>query len=62
LRLDLGYNFRGDERLSVITTQIQPDGGGGYTTTNNLVELGPPVLFGGSESRFQLHISIGQAF
>jgi len=62
LRLDLGYNFRGDERLSVITTQIQPDGSGGYTTTNNLVELGPPVLFGGSESRFQLHISIGQAF
>jgi outer membrane protein assembly factor BamA len=62
LRLDLGYNFRGDQRLSVITTQIQPDGVGGYTTTNNLVELGPPVLFGGSESRFQLHISIGQAF
>jgi outer membrane protein assembly factor BamA len=62
LRLDLGYNFRGDERLSVITTQIQPDGSGGYTTTNNLVELEPPVSFGGSESRFQLHISIGQAF
>jgi outer membrane protein assembly factor BamA len=61
LRLDLGYNFRGDERLSVITTRIEPTGSG-YTTTDDLAVLEPRVLFGGSESRFQLHISIGQAF
>jgi outer membrane protein assembly factor BamA len=62
LRLDVGYNFRGDERLSVITRRIEPNGSGGYATTDDLVLLQQPVLYRGSESRFQLHISIGQAF
>jgi outer membrane protein assembly factor BamA len=62
LRLDVGYNFRGDERLSVITRRIEPNGSGGYTTTDDLALLQQPVLYRGSESRFQLHISIGQAF
>jgi outer membrane translocation and assembly module TamA len=62
LRLDVGYNFRGDERLAVITRRIEPNGTGGYTTTDDLAVLEPRVLFDGSESRFQLHISIGQAF
>ena len=57
LRLDLGYNFRDDEALSVITRSIEADG----TPGDDLVPL-PAVLYRGSESRFQLHISIGQAF
>ncbi len=60
LRLDLGYNFRGGEPLSVITQRIEA--GAPYVETGDLVVLGPRVLSGGSESRFQLHISIGQAF
>ena len=64
LRVDLGYNFRGDEPLSVITQRIEADAGApnGYRATGDLVVLGPRVLSGGSESRLQLHISIGQAF
>ena len=43
-----------------------PDGMGGatevsYVRTSELAIL-PPVLFGDTESRFQLHLSIGQAF
>jgi outer membrane protein insertion porin family/translocation and assembly module TamA len=64
LRVDLGYNFRGDEPLSVITQRIETDAAAanGYRATGDLVVLGPRVLSGGSESRLQLHISIGQAF
>ncbi|MGE0158836.1 MAG: outer membrane protein assembly factor [Gemmatimonadales bacterium] len=64
LRLDLGYNFRGDESLSVILPAIEPDPDPnvGYRTTGDLAQLEQPVLYRGSESRFQLHISIGQAF
>jgi outer membrane protein assembly factor BamA len=63
LRLDLGYNFRGDEPLSVVTQRIEAAGAPpGYVATGDLVVLGPRVLSGGSESRLQLHISIGQAF
>ena len=62
LRVDLGYNFRGDESLSVITRRIEADPNGGYRATDDLAVLSQPVLFEGSESRLQLHISIGQAF
>jgi outer membrane protein insertion porin family/translocation and assembly module TamA len=63
LRLDLGYNFRGEEPLGVITRRIEADASPeGYRVTNDLVPLEPRVLSGGSESRLQLHISIGQAF
>ena len=63
LRVDLGYNFRGDERLSVVTSRIESDPAApGYRTTRDLAILGPPVLSRETESRFQLHISIGQAF
>jgi outer membrane protein insertion porin family/translocation and assembly module TamA len=79
IRVDLGYSFRGDERLSVVTRQIAPYGGDcsvtdspcllvpgdamriPYVETGELAVL-PSVLFGESESRFQLHLSIGQAF
>ena len=64
LRVDLGYNFRGDEQLSVVTSRIEPDPVAqfGYRTTGDLAILGPRVLSRETESRFQLHISIGQAF
>jgi outer membrane translocation and assembly module TamA len=63
LRLDLGYNFRGDERLSVVTDGLEPDPiSGGYRTTGDLAVLNQGVLYSASESRLQLHISIGQAF
>jgi hypothetical protein len=78
IRLDLGYNFGRTERLSVLTTQIAPWNGDpdtagdrlvldgpttiDYVRTNELAVLGPRVLYGETESRWQLHISIGQAF
>jgi len=78
IRVDLGYSFRGSERLSVVTEQIVPFGGTcvlevqndclvvgnmeiPYALTGELAAL-PDVLFGANESRFQLHLSIGQAF
>jgi hypothetical protein len=62
LRVDLGYNFRGGESLLVIAPRVEADPGGGYRTTDDLAVLNQRVLYEGSESRFQLHISIGQAF
>ncbi|MBM4183833.1 MAG: hypothetical protein FJ207_06345 [Gemmatimonadetes bacterium] len=64
LRVDLGYNFQADERLPVVTTGFVADASaaGGYRATDDLVILDSPVSFRSSESRFQLHISIGQAF
>ena len=63
LRVDLGYNFQGDERLAVVTNRIEADAVAPfYRATDDLAVLDNGVLFQGSESRFQLHISIGQAF
>jgi outer membrane protein insertion porin family/translocation and assembly module TamA len=62
VRLDLGYNFRGEERLSVVTAGLEPAPNGGYRTTGDLAVLNQQVLYSASESRLQLHISIGQAF
>jgi outer membrane protein insertion porin family/translocation and assembly module TamA len=62
LRVDVGYNFRGDESLAVIIPRIEADPGGVYRTTGDLAVLDQRVLYQGSESRWQLHISIGQAF
>jgi outer membrane protein insertion porin family/translocation and assembly module TamA len=78
IRVDLGYNFGRTEQLSVVTTQIAPWNGDpdtagdrlvlddpttiDYVRTNELAVLGPRVLYGETESRWQLHISIGQAF
>jgi len=81
IRVDVGYNFRRSERLTVATQQIEeytgdcmdpgadclrvPSGGTEivipYVQTGDLAVL-PPILFGDTESRFQLHLSIGQAF
>jgi outer membrane protein insertion porin family/translocation and assembly module TamA len=64
IRVDLGYSFRGSEGLSVLTTRVEPDPDDpvGFIGTGELTVLDPRVDFSESESRFQLHISIGQAF
>lgn len=74
IRVDLAYRPRGEQDLSVITPQLRPcappveeclvvDGTErDWARTNQLVLLGIPVQFLEGESRFQLHVSIGQAF
>ncbi len=64
IRVDLGYSFRGREALEVYTGAIveDPSFPGGFKPDGTLVRLVPPVDFSEKESRFQLHISIGQAF
>ena len=76
VRLDLAYRFRGAEYLPVVTEQILPldvarelgdqlvvDGKlVPWVSTGELVQLASPVLFGGADRGFQLHVSIGQAF
>jgi len=61
LRVDIGYNYQADEDLDVVTNGYAPDGSGGYVETRGLAFL-PPVSFLSTESRWQLHLSIGQAF
>jgi len=77
IRVDLGYSFRGSERLSVLTEQIAAFGGScdalpdgclivdrteiSYVTTGELAVL-PAIDFDENERGFQLHLSIGQAF
>ncbi len=76
IRVDLGYNFRGAEPLSVVTSQIAPWNSGysaterltvdgqviDYVATDEFAILEPKRPFGSGENRVQLHISIGQAF
>jgi outer membrane protein insertion porin family len=63
IRVDLGYSFMGSDRLPVLTERIEPaDNELGFDRTRELAALGPRVDFREGESRFQLHISIGQAF
>ena len=76
VRLDLAYRFRGAEYLPVVTERILPWEMAGdlgdklvvdgklvpWVSTSELVQLGPPVLFGADDRGFQLHVSIGQAF
>ena len=75
IRVDLAYSFRGAQELSVVTPQIEASTSHDiddqllvdgvripFVQTNELALLGPRVLFLEGESRFQLHVSIGQAF
>jgi outer membrane protein insertion porin family/translocation and assembly module TamA len=64
IRVDLGYSFRGSDALSVLTARVEPDPDdpNGFINTPELTVLVPRVDFSETESRFQLHISIGQAF
>jgi outer membrane protein assembly factor BamA len=78
IRLDVAYKVRLEEELSVITSQIRPyDELAGdveadqltvddvripFVLTEDLAVLTPTVLFGANDNRFQIHISIGQAF
>jgi len=77
IRVDLAYRARGGERLQVVTTNVRPFAPGqdeegdrlaglDWVEADDLSLLGPRVLFGDydpwSLRRFQLHLSIGQAF
>lgn len=63
IRIDVGYNFRGSEPLPVLTERLEGSADPpGFVGTGELAVLGPRVDFSETESRFQLHISIGQAF
>lgn len=74
IRVDLAYRPRGEQDLSVITPQLRAcdiviedcllvDGAEiAFARTNQLALLDLPVRFLEGESRFQLHVSIGQAF
>jgi len=81
IRFDVAYRFVGGQMLPMLTEQIRAfvpgedddidllQVGGAripFVSTQELVTLGPAVLFGDSPalslSRFRLHISIGQAF
>lgn len=78
LRMDVAYRPVGGEDLRVITSRIRPrtledqEGSvrtvldGEWVVLNELAFLRPPVAFGSSApfawSRFQVHLSIGQAF
>ncbi|HSJ14562.1 MAG TPA: BamA/TamA family outer membrane protein [Longimicrobiales bacterium] len=76
IRIDLGYNAQGAERLSVLTTEVcdasqDPCGpiepGQSYNTLANrtTLRLQPQVLWDPFDSftdRLQIHFSIGQAF
>lgn len=74
IRVDLAFRPRGEQELSVITPQLRAcdleaedcllvDGNEiAFARTNQLALLNTPVLFLEGESRFQLHVSIGQAF
>jgi hypothetical protein len=68
IRVDLGYRVRGAEELYVVTNGVRltPDAPGGFEVLDDLVILENPVLWeddpGDFLSRFQIHLSIGQAF
>jgi outer membrane protein insertion porin family/translocation and assembly module TamA len=70
IRVDLGYRFAGGEDLPVVTQEIlidPPDSDKPFVFSDNLVQLATPVLWGEELEkwtfrRFQLHLSIGQAF
>jgi outer membrane translocation and assembly module TamA len=69
IRVDLGYRFGSGEDLPVVTRRIEvrPDTELGYVTFDDLVVLDSTVRYGEglsawSPRRFQLHLSIGQAF
>jgi outer membrane protein insertion porin family/translocation and assembly module TamA len=68
IRVDLGYRFQGGEELQVVTRKVTiPTSGEFIPSEDELIRLAPPVLWGEeldrwSINRFQLHLSIGQAF
>jgi outer membrane protein insertion porin family len=69
IRVDLGYRFGDGDELAVVTKKIvvNPLSPDGFDTLDDLVVLANPVLWGEGLGawdlrRFQLHLSIGQAF
>jgi outer membrane protein insertion porin family len=69
IRIDLGYRFGSWEELPVVTQRIElrPNSSPAYEVFEDLVVLDSPIRYGEglsawSPRRFQLHLSIGQAF
>ncbi len=69
VRVDLAYRFGGGEELPVVTEKIElrPGESPAFVVLDDLVVLENPVLWGEGLGpwnlrRFQLHLSIGQAF
>jgi len=69
IRVDVGYRFGSGEELPVVTQRIElmANSTPAYEVQDDLVVLDTPVLYGEglsvwSPRRFQLHLSIGQAF
>ncbi|MBT8396915.1 MAG: BamA/TamA family outer membrane protein [Gemmatimonadetes bacterium] len=69
IRVDLGYRFATGEDLPVVTQELilDPSGVGAPVFSDNLVQLATLVRWGDELERwtirrFQLHLSIGQAF
>jgi hypothetical protein len=77
IRIDVAFSPRGEQELAVITRQLRAfdpaqDASGDqilvngmtipFVQTTQLALLSPLVLYRESDSRFQLHVSIGQAF
>jgi outer membrane protein assembly factor BamA len=66
IRVDVGYNRMGEERLQVITNEVRTDANGTkLIDTGEFRLLESPVLWNPRQSfldRLQFHFSIGQAF
>jgi outer membrane protein insertion porin family/translocation and assembly module TamA len=69
IRVDMGYRFGAGERLAVVTKRMVADATApeGLRPGDDVVVLDTPVSWGGGLGpwdvrRFQIHLSIGQAF
>lgn len=66
IRVDVGYNSMGGEKLQVITNVVEPgEDGSGVVDTGKFRVLDRPVFWDPRQSfldRLQFHFSIGQAF
>jgi outer membrane translocation and assembly module TamA len=67
IRVDVGYNTRGSEQITVVTTQVEAVTKNGRTTYENTKTLQPLGTvkwnpYHSFTSRLQFHFSIGQAF
>lgn len=65
IRIDVGYNAMGGERLQVITNEVRASPDGRVSDTGEFRVLEDPVFWNPRQSfldRLQFHFSIGQAF
>lgn len=65
IRVDVGYNGMGGERLQVITNEVRANADGSVSDTGEFRVLDAPIFWDPRQSlldRLQFHFSIGQAF